>query len=166
MNESDSSGLRIGDAEREEALRALGEHMSAGRLDIDEYGDRSARVAATRTRNDLIALFTDLPAPRPSFRTAAPASPDSPVPAPRSGRRMLPGEITGPIIAATWVSAMFIGPAVGASWLFGLAIAVSIILGSLTRKGGCGGRHPWRQQRHERRRMIRDEMRELRRGYR
>lgn len=166
MNESDSSGLRIGDAEREQALRALGEHMSAGRLDIDEYGDRSARVSSARTRNDLVALFTDLPAPRPSFRTATPAVPDPAVPAPKSGWRMFPGEITGPIIGATWVSAVFIGPAVGASWLFGVAIAVSIILGSLTRKGGCGGRHPWRQHRHERRRMIRDEMRELRRGYR
>ncbi|MBA2472228.1 MAG: DUF1707 domain-containing protein [Pseudonocardiales bacterium] len=65
MNEPDSLDVRIGDAEREEAFAALGEHMSAGRLAIDEYGDRSAKVAAARTRNDLVVLFTDLPAPRP-----------------------------------------------------------------------------------------------------
>ncbi|PZS35924.1 MAG: hypothetical protein DLM61_01175 [Pseudonocardiales bacterium] len=67
MNEPDSLDVRIGDAEREEAFAALGEHMSAGRLAIDEYGDRSAKVAAARTRNDLVVLFTDLPAPRPAF---------------------------------------------------------------------------------------------------
>ncbi len=66
--------MRVGDAEREAALRALGEHMSAGRLDIEEYGERTARVAAARTRGELAALFDDLPPPRPSFATA-PAPP-------------------------------------------------------------------------------------------
>lgn len=166
MNESDSLKLRIGDAEREKALRALGEHMSAGRLDIDEYGDRSAKVAAARTRNDLITLFTDLPAPNPSFDHSAPATPAQPVPDQQTGWRKIPGEITGPLIWAVWVSAIFIGPAVGASWLFGLATAVTIILGSLTRKRDCTGR----RQHRERRRMIHDEIRarrrELRRDYR
>jgi hypothetical protein len=67
VNEPDSLDVRIGDAEREEAFTALGEHMSAGRLAIDEYGDRSTKVAAARTRSDLVVLFTDLPAPRPAF---------------------------------------------------------------------------------------------------
>lgn len=57
----------MGDAEREEALRALGDHMSAGRLDIEEYGDRTARVTASKTRGELIELFRDLPDPKPSF---------------------------------------------------------------------------------------------------
>ncbi|RSM74628.1 DUF1707 domain-containing protein [Kibdelosporangium aridum] len=59
--------IRVGDAEREEALQALGDHMSAGRLDIDEYGERTARVAASKTRGDLLELFKDLPDPKPSF---------------------------------------------------------------------------------------------------
>lgn len=44
-------------------MRALGEHMSLGRLGVDEYGDRSARAAAARTRGELDQLFTDLPEP-------------------------------------------------------------------------------------------------------
>jgi hypothetical protein len=64
------------------------------------------------------------------------------------------------------VSAIFIGPALGLNWLFGVAIAVSIILGSLSRKGRWGGHHPPHEQRREHRRMIRDETREQRRELR
>jgi hypothetical protein len=72
--ESQFSDIRIGDTERENAVVALGEHMSAGRLDIDEYGDRTARVATAKTRGELVALFTDLPAPQPTFAVAAPSA--------------------------------------------------------------------------------------------
>jgi hypothetical protein len=169
VDEPDSPDVRIGDAEREEAHTALGEHMSAGRLDIDEYGDRSAKVAAARTRNELVALFTDLPAPKPAFGTPAPAIqpvPQRPVPTQRSGWRVIPRELAGPIIGVTWVSTIFIGHALGVNWLFGVAIAVSIVLGSLTRKERWGGHHPPHEDRREHRRMIRDEMRERRRELR
>ena len=79
---TDSSDMRIGDAEREGALTALGEHMSVGRLDVDEYGDRSAKAAIAKTRSELTALFSDLPEPRPRFDH--PPS-GSPVPQPRPG---------------------------------------------------------------------------------
>jgi hypothetical protein len=68
------SQIRIGDTERESALAALGEHMSAGRLDIDEYGDRSARVPTAKTWGELTDLFTDLPGPHPTFGAAQPAA--------------------------------------------------------------------------------------------
>lgn len=61
------SSIRISDTEREDALAKLGEHMSTGRLDIDEYGDRSAKVATAKTRGDLLGLFGDLPEPKPAF---------------------------------------------------------------------------------------------------
>lgn len=67
MSEYQPSDIRVSDAEREEALAKLGEHMSAGRLDIDEYGERSARVATTKTRGELLGLFGDLPEPKPAF---------------------------------------------------------------------------------------------------
>lgn len=57
---------RLSDAERQEALEALGEHMSSGRLDVDEYGDRTAQVTAAKFRRDLEPIFDDLPDPRPS----------------------------------------------------------------------------------------------------
>jgi len=67
-----ASDIRVGDTEREDALGKLGEHMSAGRLDIDEYGERSAKVTAAKTRGELLDLFGDLPEPRPAFGRPVP----------------------------------------------------------------------------------------------
>ncbi|WP_243867174.1 DUF1707 SHOCT-like domain-containing protein [Actinophytocola oryzae] len=67
MSQYQPSEIRISDSEREDALGKLGEHMSAGRLDIDEYGERSAMVATAKTRGELLALFGDLPEPKPTF---------------------------------------------------------------------------------------------------
>ncbi|WP_222618593.1 DUF1707 domain-containing protein [Nakamurella sp. PAMC28650] len=57
--------VRVGDAERNSAVTALGDHMASGRLDLDEYGSRSAVAGAARTAGELQALFADLPAPHP-----------------------------------------------------------------------------------------------------
>ncbi|WP_086660910.1 DUF1707 SHOCT-like domain-containing protein [Lentzea kentuckyensis] len=62
-----SRDIRIGDTEREQALQVLGEHMSAGRIDVEEYGERSAKITTAKTRGELMALFHDLPDPRPQF---------------------------------------------------------------------------------------------------
>ena len=64
--------LRVGDAERQQAVAALGEHFAAGRLDQDEYDTRVQAAYAGRTRVDLQGLFGDLPEPVP-FRPAAAA---------------------------------------------------------------------------------------------
>lgn len=61
--------VRIGTAEREEAVRLLGEHFSAGRLTLDEFDQRVTLATTARTRGDLVPLFTDLP--------SAPAVPES-----------------------------------------------------------------------------------------
>lgn len=85
----DARGIRIGTAEREAALSALADHMSAGRLDPDEYGDRVAIASVARFAGELEPLFADLPggavvratgtkAPaNPSAATAALALPES-----------------------------------------------------------------------------------------
>jgi hypothetical protein len=57
--------MRIGDAERTSALDALAEHLTDGRITLDEYGERSARVTVARTVGELAELFDDLPAPHP-----------------------------------------------------------------------------------------------------
>ena len=57
--------LRIGTAEREQAITALGEHFSAGRLEVDEYEQRCTLAAAARTHADLALIFDDLPAEEP-----------------------------------------------------------------------------------------------------
>jgi Domain of unknown function (DUF1707) len=68
MNEH-GPDLRIGDAEREAAIAALGEHYAAGRLTKEEYDERAARAWAARTGSALWPLFADLP--RTDARSAA-----------------------------------------------------------------------------------------------
>lgn len=53
--------VRIGDAERDEVLAALQEHLSAGRLTVEEYEERAAAVVAARYAEDLRELLADLP---------------------------------------------------------------------------------------------------------
>jgi hypothetical protein len=76
---TDSDELRIGTVEREDAVRVLGEHMSEGRLSLEEYEERTAAALEARTRGDLKPLFKDLPAPFPAFM-APPPAPYRPVP--------------------------------------------------------------------------------------
>jgi hypothetical protein len=55
--------LRVGHDERTAAMKALDEHLEAGRLDVAEYSDRSATAGAAVYRDELDALFRDLPEP-------------------------------------------------------------------------------------------------------
>lgn len=71
---SDDDQVRIGTAEREQALSALADHHTAGRLDADEYEDRRGRANDAVTRGDLTGLFTDLPGGKPAFGPTSSAS--------------------------------------------------------------------------------------------
>lgn len=55
--------VRIGTAEREEAMQRLSDHFAAGRLSVAEFDERSAVVAAAVTRGDVTPVFADLPDP-------------------------------------------------------------------------------------------------------
>jgi hypothetical protein len=72
---SDRDNLRVGTTEREAAIAALGEHLSAGRVTLDEYGTRSAEATTAATRGELMALFADLPAPHPQLEDPTPVAP-------------------------------------------------------------------------------------------
>jgi hypothetical protein len=65
------SELRIGDAERDQAASALGEHYAAGRLTKEEFEQRVEQVWAARFQKDLAPVFEDLPDPRPAVRRPA-----------------------------------------------------------------------------------------------
>lgn len=56
---------RIGDAERDAAVESLREHMSAGRLTMDEFDERMNAVLAAKTRAELESQFFDLPGGAP-----------------------------------------------------------------------------------------------------
>jgi Domain of unknown function (DUF1707) len=62
---TEGGGLRVGNTERTAAMTALDEHLSEGRLGVEEYGERSAKAASASTADELRALFTDLPQPHP-----------------------------------------------------------------------------------------------------
>jgi hypothetical protein len=61
QNDTPNGGIRIGDAERNEAVRRLGEHYEAGRLSSDEHSERVDQALRATTRDHLDALFRDLP---------------------------------------------------------------------------------------------------------
>jgi hypothetical protein len=72
--------MRIGNAEREAAVRVLGEHYAAGRLDAAEYEERTTAAYAARTAADLAPLFNDLPHEQPTVAIAAQPTVAVPVP--------------------------------------------------------------------------------------
>lgn len=63
----DSGRVRASHADRTEAQQLLGDHLDAGRLNSDEYGQRAAAASCARTRGEIQALFRELPEPRPRF---------------------------------------------------------------------------------------------------
>lgn len=166
----DSPEIRIGDADREQALQALAEHMSHGRLTIDEYGERSANVTAAKTRGELSALFTDLPEPHPKSGTATstaeqPASKpsDSQQPATWTDR-----PVNQRVIAAGlplfWVIAVIIGVTTHFWWIMALPFIVTAVGRGLWGQDWERDRHA--DQERERRRELRDRYRDRRRDLR
>jgi hypothetical protein len=74
MSAPSNPTLRIGNDERDAAIKALDEHLNAGRLDAEEYGQRVAQASTARTREGIDELFVDLPAPHPFGAPAPPPS--------------------------------------------------------------------------------------------
>ncbi len=52
---------RVSDAERDQTVSSLREHVVAGRLTLDEFSERVEAALAARTRGELLATMTDLP---------------------------------------------------------------------------------------------------------
>lgn len=162
MNDFRPQDLRLSDTERDAAVRALGEHMSTGRLDIDEYGERSAKVTAAKTRGDLDELFDDLPEPHPRFGQAAATAPEPPAPepqAPDGPRTPVPQRASAALLPLAGILGVVLFFTVGGWWWFLLPALVVWMGGSFS--GGCGG-HSRRSERHLERRMQRAQRRDRR----
>jgi len=52
--------LRLSDVDRDEAIARLSEHYAVGRLDKDEFDERSDAIWTARTQGDLAPIFADL----------------------------------------------------------------------------------------------------------
>jgi TM2 domain-containing membrane protein YozV len=74
--------MRIGNEEREQAVKALGDHFSQGRLEPDEFEERMTAAYAARTVDDLDRLFDDLPRPAPLSAVPQHPAPAHPAPVP------------------------------------------------------------------------------------
>lgn len=136
---SDVPEIRIGTAEREQAMQRLSDHFAAGRLSVAEFDERSAVVAAALTRGDLDQVFTDLP--EPALAAAA-------VPAERGSGFL--DEWPERLMAVIPIVAVILFFVTG-SWLWFLAIPLA---GALL----FGGRHEHRQRGRRQRRRGRREI--------
>ena len=152
----ESSPLRIGTAERTAAMKALDEHLSAGRLGVEEYGERTAKAANAVVASEIAELFTDLPEPHPQLPgTLAPLTAPLPV-APAAGE-VAPKKDTflegwGPRVATITPIVALLLFFITKQWYFFLLIPV---MGALVYGGGVGrgdgGREQRRRDRRDRR---------------
>lgn len=55
--------VRVGDAERDETIKALSHHTGAGRLTLEEFEERVDEVLHARTQADLRRALRELPQP-------------------------------------------------------------------------------------------------------
>ena len=159
MADVQPSNMRIGDTERESALAALGEHMSAGRLDIDEYGERTAKVSAAKTRGELTDLFVDLPEPHPKFGPApAPRPEPTPQQAPVAAYDRgspLSHRVMGAIVPLAFLGAAVLFVTTHLWMIFLIPVAIAIMSGAI-----------FGDDRKRRRRMLREQYRAQRRDIR
>jgi len=111
--------LRIGTQEREAAYAALTAHLDAGRLDAEEYGERYAQASLARTRPDIDALFTDLPAPHPTFGPVGPtAAQPSWVTQPPPQLRLHPARLIRAVVLFIPIIAITLAVTTGSWFLF------------------------------------------------
>lgn len=105
------SAIRIGDAERDQALETLTRHFVAGRLDQAEFEQRSVVVWQAATARDLGSVFTDLP-----------VLPPEPPPGPSAAERRRAALRTRLLVALMLVSALAVVGVV--SWFVVALVAV------------------------------------------
>ncbi|MEJ2889677.1 DUF1707 SHOCT-like domain-containing protein [Actinomycetospora aeridis] len=132
---------RIGTADRDAAMAALDQHLEAGRLDAEEYGERSARAAEARTVDDLVPLFADLPQPHPPLpgETSAPVATTSAGPSAAVPARREPGALAryGPAISGALpiiALVLFFTVPISNAWVFFLLIPLGGALFASSRR--------------------------------
>ena len=116
---TDQPEVRIGTTERERAHNALSEHFSAGRLDINEFEERSGLTAAARTSSDLARLFSDLPGGLPGALTAPRLGPH-----PAAPGRSLIRSVGPPVMVAAVMVLIAVGLFTGHGWVLVLLFPV------------------------------------------
>lgn len=131
MTTPHSPNLRIGDREREDAIKALGEHYTAGRLDIDEYGERTAKVTEARVRADLHALFTDLPEPHPTLSPPSPPKPPPAAPvAPTAPTQFRRRRVASATVGLAWLAGIALMLLLRNHYVIFIPLALTVLFGA------------------------------------
>jgi hypothetical protein len=153
VSEQEPGQFRVSDAERQSALDALGEHLGSGRLSVDEYGERSAQITTAKTRDELSAVFGDLPEPRPKFGAVTGNQPaihqPQEVAAKPSSRAALERAFGALVpLSALIALVLFLTLLKGLWMIFLLPVAVTIIGGALLGDDWQHGRNRRRYRHH------------------
>ncbi|MVU78728.1 DUF1707 domain-containing protein [Nocardia sp. ET3-3] len=136
--------IRIGTAEREDAMKRLSDHFAAGRLSVAEFDERSGIVAAAMTRRDLEPVFADLP--EPVAEKSSPARRESGFGSHWQERVM-------PVVPILAVILFFV---THQWWVFLLIpLAGAVLFGGRGGSGGSGRDHRDRRDRRRQRRLDR-----------
>jgi Domain of unknown function (DUF1707) len=125
--------IRVSSAERDEAVAALAVHRASGRLTHDEYEQRRTRAQEALARDELEALFDDLPAPHPNLSAAVSPRPPAVVnpewPAGRTGTRASRVmDVIGVLSLLVGLPVAIVLTAVfGAWWTFLIVLGVGVV---------------------------------------
>jgi hypothetical protein len=131
--------IRASDADRDRVTALLREHHAAGRLTVEEFGERMEQALDARTLGELDELLADLPAidlyqlPDASLRRAPPHRGQSLLPADRGGAgapvRFAPGTVAmgawavvTSALVALWAVALVVGDGTWFPWWALIAI--------------------------------------------
>jgi hypothetical protein len=125
-----SGGLRASDAERDTALAELSEHFQAGRLTTEELDERTSRILAARTGDELEVQLSDLPnlavpaAAPPQYRQQCPS---------RIASHVAPRLVMAVVILAVIASVLALGSGHHGVHSWNAAVPVLVILFVLRR---------------------------------
>jgi hypothetical protein len=109
--------VRIGDAERDEALAQLGDHFAAGRLTREELDERTDLAIGARFDSDLEQIFRDLPE-RPRTVVARRSPPRVPAVLPVAVMTLVPLLVLAVVVSIVLHVPVLIGPVI---WLLVLS---------------------------------------------
>lgn len=146
VSDHDDADLRVSDAEREQTVAALRDHVASGRLTFDEFNDRVGAAYAARTTSDLRRLLADLQVTPPPAPVKPPAAP----PAERQSNR-LPWAVRHFLFINGLMIAIWAASGAGYFWPIWVIIPTGAVM--FLRLSG-GNRHQSRaehmRERHER----------------